>query len=242
MKLSVAQICSLPGNITSNLAMHVDVVHRAVELGAEVVLFPELSLTGYEPTLAKRLAVRPDDSRFDVLQALSDSHSVVIGAGVPLAVLAGVEIGMLVFQPGVPCQSYSKQMLHVDELPYFVCGNGQTLLRKDGHTLVPAICFESLQPEHADSAANLGANVYLASVAKSATGVAKAYGHYPMIAKRHSMTVIMANCLGPSDNFIGAGRSAVWNLNGQLIAQLDGQREGILVFDTITQEADTATL
>lgn len=242
MKLSVAQIRSIAGDIPANLAKHVDAVRRAVELAAELVLFPELSLTGYEPKLARRLAMRPDDSRFDVLQALGDSHGVIIGAGVPLGVGTDIEIGMLLFQPGLPRQTYSKRMLHADELPYFVCGDKHTLIQKGGHTLAPAICFESLQPQHAEAAANRGADVYLASVAKSATGVGKACAHYPTIARKYAMTVVMANCLGPSDNFVGAGRSAAWNSHGQLVAQLDDEQEGILVFNSITNEAVIATL
>ena len=50
-------------------------------------------------------------------------------------------------------------------------------IQKGGHNLAPAICFESLQPEHAESAASSGADVYLASVAKSPIGVDKAYCH-----------------------------------------------------------------
>jgi predicted amidohydrolase len=241
MKLAAAQLRSIAGDIPANLAMHVEAVRRAIELVAELALFPELSLTGYEPTLAKRLAAPLNDCRFDPLQSLSESHAIVICAGIPLVVDTGVEIGMLLFQPGSPRQIYSKQLLHADELPYVVCGNGQTLLQKGGHTLAPAICFESLQPQHAATAASIGADVYLASVAKSAAGVAKAYAHYPLIAKWHSMTVVMANCLGPSDNFIGAGRSAVWNSHGELVGQLDDQHEGVLVFDTETQEIATAT-
>ncbi len=240
MKLAVAQIRSIAGDIPANLVKHVDAIHCAVKLGAELVLFPELSLTGYEPTLAQRLAAQTNDSRFDQLQLLSDSHAIVICAGIPLAVDTRVEIGMLLFQPRSPRQTYSKQLLHVDELPYFVCGNGQTQLQKGDYTLAPAICFESLQPQHAEAAASLGADVYLASVAKSANGVAKAYGHYPVIARKHKMTVVMANCLGPCDNFIGAGGSAVWNSQGELIGQLDDLQEGVVVFDTITQNVVTA--
>jgi predicted amidohydrolase len=242
MKLSVAQIRSIAGDIPANLAKHVDAIHRAAELGAEVILFPELSLTGYEPTLAGQLAARADDSRFDGLQSLSDSHQIVICAGMPLKVERGIEIGMLLFQPDSPRQTYSKQLLHADELPYFVSGTSQVLLRKGEHTLAPAICFESLQPQHAQAAANLGANLYLASVAKSASGVTRAYNHFPLIARQHNMIVAMSNCLGPSDNFLGVGRSAIWNSQGELLGQLDDQHDGVLVVDTLTTKCTLAFL
>lgn len=241
MKLAVAQIRSIAGDIAANVARHVGAVHQAAELDAELVLFPELSLTGYEPTLAKHLATSSDDPRFDLLQTESDSNSIIIGAGIPIAKKNGTEIGLIFFQPDLSKQTYSKQLLHTDEIPFFVPGQRQLLLQSHSQMLVPAICYESLQPSHAESAAKMAADVYLASVAKSAAGVAKAYAHYPMIAQRHSMTVVMANGLGPSDNFIGAGMSAIWNCCGDLVGQLDDQREGVLVFDTKTHEAASKT-
>ena len=59
--------------------------------------------------------------------------------------------------------------------------------------------------------ADLGANIYLASVAKSARGVDKAFSHYPAVAQRYAMTVLMANCVGPCGDFVAVGQSAMWN-------------------------------
>ena len=33
----------------------------------------------------------------------------------------------------------------------------------------------------------------------------------------------MANCVGPSDNFVSVGQSAIWNNRGDLLAQMDGE-------------------
>lgn len=56
------------------------------------------------------------------------------------------------------------------------------------------------------------------------------------IAKQHHMAVLLANCVGIADRAECAGQSAVWNCEGDLVGQLDGKSEGILVFDTDTQE------
>jgi predicted amidohydrolase len=48
------------------------------------LIFPELSLMGYEPELSKELATKVDDIRLKPLQQLSDNHSIVIGVGLPL--------------------------------------------------------------------------------------------------------------------------------------------------------------
>ena len=46
---------------------------------------------------------------------------------------------------------------------------------------------------------------------------------------------MMANSIGLSDGDICAGKSSVWNADGQLLAQLNGTQEGILVVDTVTK-------
>ncbi len=220
-------------------------IERAVSQRADLIFFPELSLTGYEPAFAKALATRPDDTRWDVFQALSDAYGIIIGVGLPLLSdtsvanerdanqqAPGIQIGMIFFQPRQPRVWYAKQQLHSDELPYFDPGDKQVLLQAHGHTLAPAICYESLQPDHAANAVRCGADIYLASVAKPDRGVIKAFAHYPAIAQQHSMTVLMANSIGPCDNFISAGQSAVWNNRGELVSQLNDDQEGLLLFDT----------
>jgi predicted amidohydrolase len=149
----------------------------------------------------------------------------------------GILISMIIFQPGMPRQTYSKQQLHTDELPFFTPGNYQTLLSIGNCKVAPAICYESLQTTHAENAYQLGAAIYVASVAKSQTGISKALQHYPEIARRFSMPVLMANAVGYCDNFESAGQTAVWDKNGNLTAKLEEKSAGIIVFDTTTATA-----
>lgn len=232
MKLSAVQFVPVPGDIASNTRKHLDHIERAVSHGAHLVFFPELSLTGYEPRLAKSLAIEAADPRLDVFQRLSDLYDIRIGVGAPLSVGTHVQIGMLWFQPKAPRVAYAKQQLHSDELPFFVPGSKQLVVNAHKHKLAPAICYESLQPSHARNAASMGADVYLASVAKPAGAMARAMPHYSAIARKHDMYVIMADCVGPSDNFVSVGQSAVWSRNGEMLAQMDSESEGMVIVDT----------
>jgi predicted amidohydrolase len=119
---------------------------------------------------------------------------------------------------------------------YFVHGAGQLILSAGGHTLAPAICYESLQPNHADAAAKRGADIYLASVAKPQRNVIKAYEHYPQIARQHSLIVLMANSVGPCDDFVSSGQSAIWDASGRLVKSMDNETQGFVLFDTSAQE------
>lgn len=242
MKISAAQFHPVSGDIASNVAKHLEFIELAVTQDADLIFFSELSLTGYEPHLAKSLASDKSNPRLDIFQQRSDVHNIIIGVGLPILTGSQVQIGMSWFTPKAPRQTYAKQQLHTDELSFFVQGDQQLVLRTATHILVPAICYESLQQSHVDNAANLGADVYLASVAKSASGMTKAMLHYPTIARKYSMYVLVANCTGPCDNFVSVGQSAVWNNRGELLVQMDSESEGMVMIDMVSDQASIHAL
>jgi predicted amidohydrolase len=232
MRICVAQTKPVKGETDKNIEIHKKFIYLAISKEADTIFFPELSLTGYEPKLAKNLATTQNDKRFDDFQNISDNHHITIGVGMPTKSNSDISISTIIFQPYESRQTYSKQILHSDEFPYFVNGQQQVVLTTKKKKIVPAICYESLQPEHAERAFKEGVDIYIASVAKSANGVAKAFKHYPDIAKKYSMTVLMSNCLGLCDNFESVGKSAIWNKDGLLVGQLNETAEGILIYDT----------
>lgn len=236
MKICLAQTKSTKGDIPANFQKHLELIDLAIKYSADLIIFPELSITGYEPRMANELAIKQDDSRFDIFQEKSNLHQIVIGLGVPTRSKAGIRISMLIFQPNQTRQTYSKQHLHVDELPFFIKGEEERILKIKNNILIPAICYESLLPEHAAKAHDNGANIYFTSVAKSENGYQKASHHYPKIAKEHQMFVSMSNCIGHCDDFESVGKSSIWNNKGELVGQLNDSEEGILVFDTLTEE------
>jgi predicted amidohydrolase len=78
MKICVAQTRPVKGDIHRNIENHRALIDLAVSNGADVVIFPELSLTGYEPKFAKELATDQDDSRFDDVQKISNAKLILI--------------------------------------------------------------------------------------------------------------------------------------------------------------------
>lgn len=70
MRVAAVQYLSRPGELAAAVADHVRRIAEAADAGASVVLFPELSLTGYEPDAIDLHDIRisTDD---DVLQPLS---------------------------------------------------------------------------------------------------------------------------------------------------------------------------
>ncbi|WP_109302410.1 carbon-nitrogen hydrolase family protein [Aquimarina sp. AU474] len=235
MKVCVAQIKSEKGNISNNIENHKKWIDIAVSNKVDLILFPELSLTGYEPKLAKKLTLDQNDSRLDIFQEISDLNNITIAIGLPTKSKSGVCISMTFFQQKLPKKIYSKLKLHPDEFPYFIAGKEQVILTIKHKKIAPAICYESLLPKHIDNANTLGAKLYVASVAKTQNGIEKALTHFPKMAKKYNIPIFMSNCIGFCDNFEGAGQSAIWNEKGELIGQLDHKNEGILILDTETK-------
>nr|WP_314482785.1 carbon-nitrogen hydrolase family protein [uncultured Pseudomonas sp.] len=239
MKLCAVQLTSIKGDVPANIRRHVACIEQAAGLCATVIVFSELSLTGYEPSLARQAALPLGAVELGPLQAASDRLGIMVAAGLPLPTPNGIQIGMPIFTPHSPPQVYAKQRLHDDELPYFNPGNGSCLVQAGQHRLAPAICYESMFLAHAASAKERGADIYLVSVAKTATGVKEGHAHYARVARELGMIVVMANCVGPADEFIGAGGSAARDSQGRLLGCLDNDREGLLLLDT---EAGSASV
>jgi len=236
MKICVAQTRPIRGDVQRNIDNHLKFIDLAVSNGADTIIFPELSITGYEPELAKESATDQDDSRFDDFQQIADAKQVTIGVGVPVRNKTGISISMILFQPQKARQMYSKKYLRSDEEPFFVSVESSIALLGDKANLALAICYEISVPEHAENAFRSGAEIYIASVAKSVDGVEKAVKRLSEIANQYSMTVLMSNCIGHCDDFECGGKTSVWNNKGLLMAQLESMKEGIIIINTDTQE------
>ena len=234
MKICVAQSRPFKGDVLRNIETHLRLIEQAASAKVSHIIFPELSITGYEPGLAAELAMRSDDVRLDVFQTASDRYSMTIGVGVPTIGAAGILISMLVFQPGQERQAYSKQYLHADEKPFFVGGEEPVFL--EDNKIALAICYELSVPDHSEYAHRGGAEIYLVSVAKTKAGMEKAGLTLADIARRYSMTVLISNGVGRCDGFDCGGASAAWNKEGELLAQLGESGEGLLILDCETGE------
>jgi predicted amidohydrolase len=239
MKICVAQTHPVKGDIGKNIQRHIDFVNRAFVHNSSLILFPELSLTGYEPSLAKHLVVSSDDIRLDIFQELSDANGITIGVGVPTKDTTGVCISMIIFQPGEPRKTYSKKYLHPDEEEFFVSGSNFSCVNVKDHVIAMAICYEISVPEHFDNACKSGASIYVASVAKFVHGIDKALKTLSDTACGNFQLALMSNSVGLSDSNVCAGKSSVWDNDGRLIAQLNDKDEGIIIVDVESKEAMT---
>ncbi len=235
MRICAAQIRATKGDIKNNVAKHLKFIKAAAQCAVDLIVFPELSLTGYEPDLAKELAFTESDLSLKVFQVLSNQHSMYIAVGLPIGTADLPRISMMVFHPMSTPRIYSKTFLHPDEEIYFSTGtNDFRVMDLAVMKVAPAICYELSVPHHASTVAKQGAELYLVSVAKSQAGVGLARDTLTNIASNHGMSVVMSNCVGETADFIAAGQSAVWSNEGKLLDQLGDSVEGMIVLDMDT--------
>jgi len=239
MKICIAQTIPHKGNIAKNIEKHIALLNITITQQADMIIFPELSLTGYEPTLAPELATTQKDKRLDVFQEISDSNKIVIGVGLPTKDNGQLFVSMIIFQPCKERITYSKQYLYHTEVGIFTAGTEQLYLNVANNIVAPAICYELSNPEHSGQAHKNNANIYIASVLNSVTGVDGDMQKLSAIAAKYNMTTFLANYVGTSGGYQCAGKSSVWSNDGQLIGQLDDKNEGLLIYNTETQDIKT---
>lgn len=236
MKISIAQIEPVKGDIERNLARHLLFIEAALEKKADFIMFPELSLTGYEPELAEELATDAGDERLAPLQVISDKNKIVIGVGLPTINGNDIFISMIIFQPYQERITYSKQYLYPTEEGIFTAGNTPCVLSFDKDNIIaPAICYELSNSGHVEYAHQRNATIYMASVLNSVNGVDADIEKLSKIAETYKMLTFMSNYIGESGGYMCAGKSSIWDQKGGLIAQLDSNTEGLLTYDTMTQ-------
>jgi predicted amidohydrolase len=236
MNVALCQLKPTAGNIGKNITRHLEFIEVAISNAADFIVFPELSLTGYEPALANQLAMNLADQRLDVFQEISNVNEIAIAVGLPCTSANGITISLAIFQPHVMINKYSKDFLHPDEYPNFIPGTNLMNLSVNDTKIALAICYELSVKEHIERSFSTSPDVYIASVAKSEKGVKLSEKILSETARKNATLVMMCNSVGLQDGGECAGTTSAWNPSGNMLCQLDTMHEGILFVDTKTLE------
>ena len=216
LAVAVAQPICRPGDVAANVRAHAAAVRAA---GARLVVFPELSLTGYEldaPPIA------PDDALLaPIVDACRETGSVAL-VGAPAAGAAGEEtIAMLVVDATGADVAYRKMWLGSAETVRFTPGMEPALLELDGWRLGLAICKDAGVPRHWADTAALGIDAYVAGSVKALDEAAVQEERARRVAIEHGIWVAVASGAGPNGGEYdpAAGRSGIWAADGSVVAQ-----------------------
>ncbi|WP_020520236.1 carbon-nitrogen hydrolase family protein [Catelliglobosispora koreensis] len=219
--LTVAVVQTAPrfGDVLANVHSGVTAIGAA---GAPLVVFPEMSLVGYDLDCLSDPDswVSANDPRLDPLRqaAIDAGVTAVIGAayrdedGKPL-------LAALVLGPDGSLDVHGKQNLHGRERALFQPGGPSRLLTIDGWRIALAICYDAGVPVHAQTVAAMGAELYAGSALYSVEEARRIDLHFASRAMDHRMYAAVANFAGTGPGWVSCGGSGFWHPDGRRLRQ-----------------------
>ena len=237
MRLALAQINSVVGDLEGNSAKIVDWLGKAREADADLVLFPELAVTGYPP---EDLLLRPGfvrAARRAVDEIASATHGVTALVGAPHLDSDLFNACYVLAHGEVRC-IYRKRYLPnygvFDEDRYFAPGYDEFLLRFGDVLVGPTICEDIWQPGPPATDLALAGAQLIANISASPFHVGKDREREEMLKVRatdNSCFIALCNCVGGQDELIFDGHSVVLDDEGEVLARAAGFEEELLVVD-----------
>jgi NAD+ synthase (glutamine-hydrolysing) len=237
MRLALAQLNTVVGDLDGNRDRILARLEEARDAGADLVLFPELAVTGYPP---EDLLLRPGFIRaarrtVDELASASSGITALVGAP---HLDTDLYNACFVLSDGEIRCVYRKRFLPnygvFDEDRYFAPGDDLFLLRI-GETLVgPTICEDVWQPGPPATDLALAGAQLVANISASPFHVGKDREREEMLrvrARDNTCFVALCNAVGGQDELIFDGHSVVLDDEGELVARAPGFEEALLVVD-----------
>lgn len=229
-KIAAAQVPSIRGDLNRNIEKHLDAMAAAASHDVSVLVFPELSLMGYEPELAKAFELNPSDTRLEPIACLARQKrmQVVTGASIVSGQLKPY-LGAFVFGVDGTVRTYAKMHLGGNEPSYFTPGNTLMSIVSHGQSIGLSICADSSQRSHPAAYASKVATAYAAGVFLNAEWYATDSPRFSAYAVDFGMLVLMANHAASIGTFVSVGKSAAWAPDGSLIVCANGTETALVV-------------
>lgn len=222
LKFALAQQQFIVGDVISNAKKMVELAQNARDKGANIIVFPELSLLGYPP---EDLLLRPSLSSrvklaFEMLYQVKD---IVMLVGYPHIDQHGTFNSIAIIHNGQQKGFYHKQCLPnygvFDERRYFNTGHNQVLFDYQGLTIGLLICEDLWQEAPMRALKEKGADVIVALNA-SPFEQNKQEQRKALLQKRateHNLPIVYVNSVGGQDDLVFDGGSMVVDANGKVM-------------------------
>jgi NAD+ synthase (glutamine-hydrolysing) len=243
VRLALAQINTVVGDLDGNRARILAALEEVRGEDADLVLFPELAVTGYPP---EDLLLRPA-----FVRAAKASMREIAAACTDVVALVGTPwFDRDLFNACAVCSDgeikavYRKRFLPnygvFDEDRYFAPGRELVLLRLGGTLLGPTVCEDIWQPGPPATDLALAGAELLVNLSASPYHVGKAEDREEMLVTRardNSAFLAFCNAVGGQDELLFDGHSVVLDDEGEVLARAPGFEEALLVVDVDPGEA-----
>jgi NAD+ synthase (glutamine-hydrolysing) len=237
VRLALAQTNTLVGDLEGNRDRILARLDEARAAGAELVLFPELAVTGYPPEdlLLRPGFLRAADRALDEIARAS--HGIVSLVGVP-HFDGDLYNACAICDRGEVRALYRKRFLPnygvFDEDRYFAPGRELVLLRLDELLVGVTVCEDMWQPGPPATDLALAGAQLLVNISASPFHVGKDREREEMFAARardNAAFVALCNAVGGQDELVFDGHSVVLDDEGEVIARAPGFEEALLIVD-----------
>ena len=261
MKIALGQINTTVGDLTGNVDRMVTAARRASGLGADLIAFPELSITGYPPRdlVEKGSFVERSEGE---LQRLARET-----ADLPIALICGyvgkaqdsagkrATNSAAILQRGQAVFRQTKMLLPTydvfDEARYFVPGESPRLTTLGGRNLALTICEDAWNDKQywerrlyrrdpVDELARAGAEVLISINASPYHMGKRALRReiFAATARHHGLPLVYVNQVGGNDSLVFDGSSFAMDATGNVTAAAASFAEDLIVWDTETAAGD----
>ncbi|HYL74244.1 MAG TPA: NAD+ synthase [Bryobacteraceae bacterium] len=262
MRVALLQINPTAGDIAGNSTLIVQGAKRAAELGADLVVTPELALMGYLPRdllMNQGFVRRSCQALHDIAAELSSAPPMLVGVATPNPSEMGRPLfnSAVLLDRGSVGQSFHKTLLPTydvfDEDRYFEPSVGPQVLELNGWKLGISICedvwndrdfwqrrryhqdpIEVLVESGAQAIVNLSSSPFIAGKQVLRE---RMLGH---MAQKYRLPVAYVNQVGGNDDLIFDGRSCAFDAEGRLFARAHGFQEDVIVVDLAASQGTVA--
>ena len=248
MRLALCQLNATVGDISGNAERIREGMRAAVDVGAELVLFPELALTGYPPEdlLLKEHFLA--DAALALSELAAETHGTVAVVGFPerdddvynaAAVLADGSVHAIYRKVYLP--NYGV----FDEQRYFQAGQAGAVLDIGGRRLGLTVCEDIWEPGPPASEEALAGATLIVNISASPYHAGKGSQRERMFAQRardNLVCVAFCGLVGAQDELVFDGHSCVVDHTGRTIARAPQFEEQLLVCDVDLDAAAAARL
>ena len=246
LTVSIAQINPIVGSFKHNIQLILEAIQKAQKDNADVIVFPELVITGYPPEdlLFRPAFIKKVDEALVLIAKATKNITAIIGA--PIDKGGKLFNSACVMQDGKITQSYAKQHLPnyrvFDEKRYFRHGKENGVIDIAGHKVGLLICEDIWMELPAKNAKQAGAEILLVLNA-SPFRANKTTERLKLLEQRstdNDLPIVYANLVGGQDELIFDGESLVFNRAGQLIFQAPSFESGVFTVDVPFKKSEQA--
>ncbi len=238
MKIYIGQINPTVGALSSNAEMIERVYSAGVKAGADVVMVPELAVTGYPPLdlLDREVFIAAALEKRDALAKMTGPTALLFGCITRNEGWCGkpVHNSAILAQGGRITHVQNKALLPTydvfDEMRYFEPSKGSRVAMVAGHKVGITICedfwYDDEILDHklycdnpVDQLARQGAEVIL-NISASPFNAGKRKARYELfsdIAKRYDIPLVYVNQIGGNDELLFDGSSIAINARGETV-------------------------